>query len=462
MQEIDITIAHDLTLRGVPDTFIQLLKEKLTWENPAYRTAMQFGRSLRNLDQRLKMYAEDADGILRIPRGYGVQLHRLALTHGLKPRYLDLRRTLEPVEYRFEGKLRDYQKDALHDVLQRDFGVLQAGTGSGKTVMALAAIAERKQPTLILVHTKELMNQWAARIDQFLGITAGRIGGGVCDVRFLSVGIVNSVKKRLDELVPSFGMLVVDECHRIPSTTFTSCIAAFDARFMLGLSATPYRRDKLTRLIYLSIGDCLHAVDPERLRTVGAILAPEIVARETEFYFPRAADRYAKMLTRLALDPDRNRLIAQDVVREVAENSGTILMVSERTVHLEALAEILMEYGEKVVVLTGRTPTVRREEIVRDVQDGKVRIMASTTQLIGEGFDCPGLTTLFLCSPIRFSGRLVQIVGRILRPQDGKRPKIYDYQDVAIGILKASAQARMTTYACLGKNEPICGVAARF
>ncbi len=450
MQEIYITIASDLVLTGLPAAFASLLKEKLTLENPAYRSAVQFGRSLRNLDQRLKMYTEDAEGGLRVPRGYGMQVHRLAAQNGLKPRYTDLRRILEPVEYDFSGVLRAYQTDALHDLLQRDFGVLQAGTGSGKTVMALALLAERKQPTLILVHTRELMNQWVERIDQFLGITAGRIGGGAYDVRCISVGIVNSVRKRLDDLVPCFGMLVVDECHRIPSTTFTTCISAFDAKFMLGLSATPYRRDKLTRLIYLAIGDCLHTVDPDHLRTVGAILAPEIVPRETAFRYPRAADRYARMLTRLALDPERNQLIARDVLLECAENSGTLLLVSERTVHLEALKEMLEESGEKVVVLTGKTPAARREEIVRDVQDGTIRILASTTQLIGEGFDCPGLTTLFLCSPIRFSGRLLQIVGRILRPKDGKRPKIYDYQDVAVGILKASAQSRMTTYSVFG------------
>jgi superfamily II DNA or RNA helicase len=366
--------------------------------------------------------------------------------HGLKPRYTDERRTLEPLDFCFCGSLREYQTDALRDILKRDFGVLQAGTGSGKTVMALAVIAERKQPALILVHTRELMNQWVERIEQFLGCSAGRIGGGFFDVQSVTVGIVNSVKKRLPDLVPYFGMLVVDECHRIPSTTFTTCISTFDARFMLGLSATPYRRDGLTRLIYLAIGDCLHVVDPERLKTIGAILAPEVVPRETGFYFPRAADRYAKMLTKLALDQDRNMLIAGDVLKEVAENSGTVLLVSERTVHLQVLAEILEEHGEKVAVLTGKTPAFLREEIVKNVQAGSVRIMASTTQLIGEGFDCPELTTLFLCSPIRFSGRLVQIVGRILRPLDGKRPKIFDYQDVNIGILKASAQARMRTY----------------
>lgn len=446
MQEIDITISNDLELSGIPDDFARILKDRLTIDNPAHRNAVQFGRSTRNIDRVLKMYATDAGGILRIPRGYGVQLHALAAMHGLKPRYMDDRRTLEPLDFCFCGSLREYQTDALRDILKRDFGVLQAGTGSGKTVMALAVIAERKQPALILVHTRELMNQWVERIEQFLGCSAGRIGGGFFDVQSVTVGIVNSVKKRLPDLVPYFGMLVVDECHRIPSTTFTTCISTFDARFMLGLSATPYRRDGLTRLIYLAIGDCLHVVDPERLKTIGAILAPEVVPRETGFYFPRAADRYAKMLTKLALDLDRNMLIAGDVLKEVAENSGTVLLVSERTVHLQVLAEILEEHGEKVAVLTGKTPAFLREEIVKNVQAGSVRIMASTTQLIGEGFDCPGLTTLFLCSPIRFSGRLVQIVGRILRPLDGKRPKIFDYQDINIGILKASAQARMRTY----------------
>ena len=145
-------------------------------------------------------------------------------------------------------------------------------------------------------------------------------------------------------------------------------------------------------------------------------------------------------------------MIAHDILNERKRDAGTLLVVSDRTAHLEALAGVLEGNGEHVAVLTGKTSPKRREQIVKDLARGKVRILASTTSLIGEGFDCPGLATLFLCSPVKFSGRLIQVVGRILRPQDGKRPRMYDYVDCLVGVLKASAKARQKVYLAMSAD----------
>jgi superfamily II DNA or RNA helicase len=361
--------------------------------------------------------------------------------HGVKPKIEDRRRLLQPIDIMFQGKLRGYQIQAVHEVIKRDFGVLDAATGSGKTVMALAVIAERRQPTLVLVHSKELLNQWADRIRSFLGVEPGLIGDGKYDVQPVTVGIVNTVKKHLDSLPEHFGHIVVDEAHRTPATMFTEAVQAFDSKYMLGLTATPYRRDGLTKLIYITLGDRVHSVDKDLLRVTGAVMSPEIIRRETAFRY-NYNDDYTRMISNLTQDQDRNRQIAADVIRQVRSRAGTALVVSDRVAHCEALEELIRAAGPRIQVLTGQCSKAAREAIVNAVQAGETDVLISTVQLLGEGFDCSGLSSLFLATPIKFKGRVLQVVGRILRPQDGKRPVVYDYVDRRVGVLKAQSKSR--------------------
>ena len=150
---------------------------------------------------------------------------------GRSPVIKDLRRRLAEVDYSFQGELRSYQKEAVEAILRRHFGVLVAATGSGKAVIALEVIARRRQLPLILVHSRELMYQWEERVRQFLGVQAGLIGDSKFDIQPLSIAIVNTARKRLDELVPRFGHLVVDECHLVPATLFTGVVKKFDSCF---------------------------------------------------------------------------------------------------------------------------------------------------------------------------------------------------------------------------------------
>ena len=354
---------------------------------------------------------------------------------------IDHRRSLEPIELSFLGALRPYQQNAVRDVLSRHFGVLSAATGCGKTIMALAVVAARQQPTLVLVHTKELLHQWRDRIKAFLGIDAGVIGGGKFDVQPVTVGIINTVRKHLDTLPEHFGHLIVDECHRTPSAMFTETVQAFDCKYMLGLSATAYRRDGLTKLIYLTLGDRVHEVDPQELKQNGAVLTPEVIRRETAFTY-QYADDYQPMLSALTRDRARNEQIAADVIRQAQSRPGACLVVSDRVQHCMDLAGLLEGHNLSIRVLTGKAKAKDRESIVEAVQAGQVNVLVSTVQLLGEGFDCAGLSSLFLASPIRFKGRVLQVVGRILRPADGKRPVVYDYVDGNVGVLWAQAKSR--------------------
>lgn len=441
---IPVTIDTSIRIRidALSDDQFRLVLEGLRLPNPEYLRANKRGRSTRHIEEYLEFHRIDGNDIV-IPRGFGADLQDM-----LAGVTWDDRRLLLPeVPFTFLGQLRGYQVQAAQEILRRPQGVLQAGTGSGKTVTALAVITERKQPTLILVHTQELMLQWRDRIRQFLGIEAGQIGGGKFDIQPITVGTVQSASKHLEELSNCFGFIIIDECHRTPASTFSVCADAFPAKYRLGLSATPFRTDGLGRAIHFYLGPLVHEVDPDHLRKIGAILRPEIITRQTVFTFDRDPSHYyQQMLSELTQDPIRNQLIASDVVKELGRNAGIPLVVSDRVGHLETLRSCLKDRGVVMELLTGKTPRKQREAIVERIRAGQVQVLGSTLSLIAEGFDAPGLSALFLCSPIKSRGRLIQVIGRVLRPQAGKVPRVYDYNDVLVSVLKVSALARSREY----------------
>lgn len=440
-----LTVDAEARLSGASPTLLEHLKKQLTIANPKYEDAKKYGRWIgKRLQPLLRFYEESPTGIC-FPRGYANQSVLLCRRlMGVSPSIIDLRHTAPPFPMTFEGELRPYQKDAVKAILEHDFGVLESGTGSGKTVIALAVIAHRNQPTLILVHTKELLYQWAERIRTFLNSEPGLLGDGHAEVRPVTVAIVNTARRMLEELPEHFGQLCVDECHRVPASLFTDVVKHFNCRFMLGLSATAFRRDGLTRVISFYLGDRSYRVDPEQLQQSGAVLRPEFIQRPTSFKYVYRGN-YQALLKSLTKNHDRNLQIVNDVVHETKSADGVILVVSDRIEHCEELAAMLRNAGINAVALTGKTPADERTSVVESLQQGGVKVLVSTVQLIGEGFDCRGLETLFLTTPIKFTGRLLQVVGRILRPAAGKQPRVYDYVD-PVGILKSSAQSRKMTY----------------
>ncbi len=216
---------------------------------------------------------------------------------------------------------------------------------------------------------------------------------------------------------------MVDECHRVPASLFTDVVSAFDCRYMLGLSATAFRReDGMTRLIHIYMGDRVHAVDGRMLAASGAVVRPELEQRPTGFLYGYQGE-YPKLIKALAGNLQRNRLIVDDILALIRHgHRGTILVVSDRVAHCQALADLLQAGGVIAPVLTGQSPPETRADLVADVQAGKVAVLVATLQLIGEGFDCPGLSTLILATPIKFEGRLLQVVGRIMRPPWANAP----------------------------------------
>jgi superfamily II DNA or RNA helicase len=453
MPSLTLTLTHNLRLKGAPPELRQALVEKLEFPNPKWLENERMGRWNRGTPRVLKFYDKvGADG-LWIPRGCLRQVLLMCRRMGIEYRLDDRRRSLPPVDFTFHGELRAFQMIAVERMLARDFGTLSSPTGSGKTVMALSMVARRRQPAIIIVHTKDLAAQWVERIDTYLGIPAaecGMIAGGRTKIGSkISVALVQSLYKCADDVSKHIGFLVADECHRCPSRTFTEAVVRFDARFMLGLSATPWRRDNLSRLIFWHLGDVHHEVDKAGLVASGEVLPAEVIVRATRFKpFHDPVNEYSKMLSELTADTERNLLIAQDVADEVREKPGVSLVLSDRRAHCENL-QTLLRYRFKIdsELMTGEMPIQERQAVVERLNAGLARVVIATGQLIGEGFDCRSLSTLFLATPVRFSGRVLQYLGRVLRPAPGKqKARVFDYVDVQVETLVKAAKARQRVY----------------
>ncbi len=435
---MQLIIDSHATLQGAPAPVMDGLRRMFTLQNPKYKDAIKHKRWTKGIPKTLRFYKDTPTG-LQMPRGALNTIIQFARKHD-DVTIIDNRFNLPAQDFVFKGKLRPYQVAVLKQFRRAEMGVVEAGTGAGKTIIALGISAIRQQPTLVLVHTKELLHQWRDRVQQFLGIEPGIIGDGKFDIGLVTVATVQTARKHLPKLAERFGHVIVDECHRVPSSTFNKVVQAFPARYILGLSATPYRRDGLGQLISWYCGSHKVTVDSAMLRETGAVLMPRIACHETSFTY-EYNDDYQRMLSALVSDEERNRQIAGDITH-AAQDGNVCLVVSDRINHLEALQAMT----GRGVLLTGKTPARERTQTVQSLRDGKITVLFSTFSLIGEGFDAPCFSDLFLASPLKYRGRLLQVAGRILRPQTGKAPVIHDYLDIRQPVLRAQARERLKIY----------------
>lgn len=453
--DIKVTLGSQAKFENLPAHIARQIQYALTCPNPKFQQLSRLNKYTGSTPRQLHYFfsKQTPSGVTLIcPAGFTMDAVGIIARAGLTE--FDVQDDTESIPapgMKFKGTLRDLQQDAVDDILPDFHGVLVAGTGAGKTVMALAIIAERSQKTLVVVHTLELLNQWVDRMETFLGIPAdqvGIIGNGKFRIGDqVTVGMVQTCRKRIRDIKNQFGMVVCDECHRAPATTFTELIDNLTAHYRLGLTATPYRRDGLNKVINIYMGPVRHEIKKSKLLQEKHLVNAEVSFEATRFFTSTdASEYYTKVISELAADPERNKQICRDVA--FSKGDGIRLVLTDRREHARELQDILsLSHGIHAGLLIGGMSKKDREAVAAGIDEGSITTLICTGQLIGEGYDLPGIESLFLAMPIKFSGRLIQYIGRALRPAAGKsRARIFDYVDIHVGVLHYSAKTRAKVY----------------
>lgn len=418
------------------------LRNRFTYENPVYWDARRFRRPCRHIPRKIELFHEDGPGAFSLPRGAaGFALEVLA---PFSPQ-IDDRTAFPPSPSRvLRGALRDYQDAAVRAALAAREGVIQAPTGSGKTVIAMGLAARLHTPVLFLVHTAVLLDQTVDKVREFLGVEPGRVGGGHEDWADVTVAMVQTLQRRdLSDLRDRFGLVILDEAHHCPAETFKALLQRFAARYRIGLTATPTRKDRLHPVLYDVVGPILHAVAPRTLVATGSIAPTEVVEVETG-YKGAYRNNYGALINRLARNKDRNALVVESVLRH---RGGRSLVLSERVAHCALLAEALRQRGVPAQSLTGDMGREARDAVLRDFSEGRAEVLVSTTALVGEGFDLPAIDTVFLTVPNGNVAKTTQALGRALRPHEGKiAGRIVDFVDGEVPLLKNQFRKRSRVY----------------
>jgi superfamily II DNA or RNA helicase len=420
------------------------LQERLTFPNPAFESASRFGkRKIPFGIPRTICLLEKTAEELTIPRGAVNILRELT---GGAVHFENKMVLFEPEAFAFRFELRDYQAEAVGTLVDRVQGCAVLPCGSGKTVIGAGLIARIGQPSLILVHSLDLLEQWKDTIKDSLGMDAAIIGGGKNEIGKITIGMVQTLDKMepsaLFEIGQRFGAVIVDECHHIPASTFRGILGSMPAQWRIGLTATPKRTDGLSELLGLCIGSTVFEVKHERLVAGGHLVIPEVRFIPTGCR-PEGKD-HGEMVGALVKDSERNRMI-RDIAAHDAREGKTVLVLSNRVAHCQDIAGELRAVGIGAEALTGEAKQADRENILDRFRAGELSVVCATS-LADEGLDVSRLERVVLATPSRAEGRTIQRLGRLMRPFPGKeRPVLYDLVDSS-PIARSQQYARKRAY----------------
>jgi superfamily II DNA or RNA helicase len=400
--------------------------------------------------------AENYPRHIALPRGCLDAAQDLLRENAVHCDFRDERNTGEPIDVRFEGTLRTDQEAAVAAMRRDDVGVLCAPTAFGKTVTAAALIARRRVNTLVLVHRTELLKQWKERLETFLGVgggVVGTIGGGKAKpTGKIDIAVMQSLSREgeVNAIVENYGHVIVDECHHVGAVSFDAILKRCKAKYVLGLTATPIRRDGQQPIIFMQCGPIRHTA----ARPVGAPHNLEVLPRSCFARIDLPPESGIQEVFRhLANDRSRTAAIATEV-RKAFNQGRKVLVLTERTEHLDAMRAALGAEVPLPFVLHGRMSRKQRAMLIAELNvlpPDSPRILLATGKLVGEGFDHPPLDTLVLAMPISWKGTLQQYAGRLHREHAGKTDvRIIDFVDTGHPALVRMWDKRQRGYRAMG------------
>jgi superfamily II DNA or RNA helicase len=455
-QQIRAILAQRLFVEkaGIPSSLLNRIKRLAAFQNPEFYKRQGL-RLFTALTPRVIACAEEHSHHVSLPRGCEDDLRALLSEHGVPLELEDEREGGEKIALEFRGELTAPQKEAAQAILRHDIGLFVAPPGAGKTVVGTYLVAARGCSTLVLVHRKPLLDQWVAQLSLFLGLPAARVGrtGGSRPKGDVDVAMLQSLvrKESVADLVATYGHVIVDECHHVPAVSFERVLNEVQARFITGLTATPYRRDGQHPILHMQCGPVRSSIDAHG-RGGDRPFERRLLARGTRFDSP-AEDGIQKLYAELASDQARNALILSDV-RTALEEGRSPIVLTERRDHLERLADGLRAATPHVVVLRGGGTAKRRRETADQIDaigEAPGRVLLATGRYAGEGFDDARLDTLFLALPVSWKGTLVQYAGRLHRLHQGKKEvRVYDYVDARVPLLRRMFERRLRGYRAIG------------
>jgi superfamily II DNA or RNA helicase len=445
--------------KGLPPAMLDRLLRLAAFQNPEFYKAQAMRLSTYD-KPRVIACGQDVPLHVAVPRGCLAEVLALLSAHKIRPEVRDERYQGVPLDVTFQGRLRSSQEEAVAQIVEHDDGILCAPTAFGKTAVGAWLVAKRGVNTLIVVHRQQLLDQWVERLAMFLNLPAksiGQIGGGKsARTGIVDVAVIQSLyrKEQVKDLVAEYGQVIVDECHHISAFTFEQVMRQVKAKYVVGLTATPTRKDGHHPIIYMQCGPVRFSMSA-RTMTESTPFEHRVIPRPTDFRLPSEPAQVGiqEIYAALVTDAARNEMIDRDVIAAV-ESGRCPLLLTGRKEHLDYFEAKLAGCANHVFVLKGGMGKKQRRTIaaaLAAVPESESRVILATGSYIGEGFDDSRLDTLFLAMPISWKGTLQQYVGRLHRLHDGKKVvQVYDYVDNGVLMLARMYERRLKGYAAIG------------
>lgn len=440
---------------GLPAWLLAQLKHLASLHNPKFYENERLRLSNHATPRLIRCYVEELDA-LHLPRGLLDPARQVIESVGSELALDDRRNDPPELGVQPTINLTTVQQTAVDALVAHDHAVLVAPTGSGKTVIACALIAAHWVPTLILVDRTPLVEQWKSRLMEHLGLGRRQIGRVASTAKasgLVDIATLQAVARRENAaaLFDGYGMVIVDECHHLPARSFELAVREARCRRWVGLTATPYRRDGLEAIITMQCGPVRHEIalaDTAAANLTRRLHVHETVCAAGTGEIAAIQDVFRALVT----DETRTRQIAGDVAAAVGAGRN-VLVLTQWTEHLDALAALLEQDGLAPLVLKGGLGKKARATVIEQLNTDSApsgQLLLATGSYLGEGFDSPSLDTLFLAFPLAFRGRVVQYIGRILRTTDTKTDvEVHDYLDPG-PVFRKMHSKRLATYATLG------------